>query len=79
MRRPPSPVSDTPIRKVWIEAGCISCKLCQDIAPLVFLVEDDRDCVVRPEAARLFVRLHEDIEQAVRDCPVEVIKIERAD
>lgn len=71
------PVS-TPIKKLWIEAGCISCKLCQDIAPQVFLVEDDRDCIVRPDAASHFASRSEDIEQAVRDCPVEVIKLERA-
>ncbi len=66
------------ITKVWIEAGCISCKLCQDIAPNVFLVDDDKDCVVRPDAAQFFTKKHEDIEQAMRDCPVEVIKIEHA-
>lgn len=76
MRRPPSPVSDTPIRKVWIEAGCISCQICQDIAPRVFLVEDGKDCVVRVDAAVHFGPLRDDIEQAARDCPVEVIKIE---
>lgn len=64
------------IRKVWIETGCISCQVCQDIAPKVFLVEDGQDCVVRPDAAKHFAALHEDIEQAVADCPVEVIKIE---
>jgi len=66
------------IAKVWIEAGCISCKLCQDIAPDVFLVDDDKDCVVRPDAATHFAKKREDIEQAMRDCPVEVIKIEHA-
>ena len=70
------PVTDAPIKKVWIEAGCISCKLCQDIAPQVFRVEDDQDCVVHPDAARHFGTRREDIEQAMRDCPVEVIKIE---
>lgn len=66
------------IAKVWIEAGCISCKLCQDIAPKVFLVDDDRDCVVKVDAAAQFAALREDIEQAARDCPVEVIKLEHA-
>ncbi|HEX5054015.1 MAG TPA: ferredoxin [Planctomycetota bacterium] len=65
-----------PIKKVWIEAGCISCKLCQDIAPQVFCVPDDQDCIVIGDAARHFGPLHEDIEQAARDCPVEVIKLE---
>lgn len=66
----------TNIRKVWIEDGCISCQVCQDIAPDVFLVEDGEDCVVKPDAARHFEAQAEDIEQAVEDCPVEVIKIE---
>lgn len=69
-------MNETRIQKVWIEAGCISCKLCQDIAPKVFLVDDDKDCIVRADAARHFRAGAEDIEQAVRDCPVEVIKIE---
>jgi ferredoxin len=66
-----------PITKVSIEAGCISCKLCSDIAPDVFRVEDGQDCVVLPDAARWFRSKHDDVEQAARDCPVEVIKIER--
>ena len=72
-------MSDTPIKKVWIEEGCISCKLCQDIAPDVFLVEDDEDCVVRPDAARHFGPQAEDIEQAAADCPVEVIQLDHGD
>ncbi|HEB53577.1 MAG TPA: ferredoxin [bacterium] len=65
------------MKKVWIEEGCISCKLCSDIVPQVFLVEDDRDCVLQPEATRHFLPLAEEIEQAAEDCPVEVIQIER--
>lgn len=70
-------MTDNPINKIWIEEGCISCKLCEDIAPQVFTVEDDQDCVIKPDAATHFQPLDEDIEQAVNDCPVEVIKIER--
>jgi ferredoxin len=70
-------VTDTPIKKVWIEEGCISCKLCEDIAPQVFEVADDEDCVIKPDAAAHFATLDEDIEQAADDCPVEVIKLER--
>ena len=77
MRGPTQPVTDSPIQSVSIEAGCISCKLCQDIAPQVFRVDDDADCVVLADAARHFVALREDIEQAASDCPVEVIKLER--
>lgn len=70
-------MSERPIHSVSIEAGCIACKLCQDIAPEVFRVEDDQDCIVLTDAGLHFVRLREDIEQAARDCPVEVIRIER--
>ena len=72
-------VTRTRIAKVWIEDGCISCNVCQDIAPKVFLVEDGLDCVIRPEAAQYFGSLREDIEQAAEDCPVEVIKFESAE
>lgn len=75
MRRP---VSHPHIVKVWIESGCISCQLCQDTAPDVFLVQDGNECVVKPEAAAQFARLDDEIEQAAKDCPVEVIKFERA-
>jgi len=70
--------NEAPIQKVWIEAGCISCMRCQDIAPDVFLVADDADCVVRPGAAQHFSELAEDIEQAAEDCPVEVIQVEHS-
>lgn len=66
------------ITKVWIDDGCISCSLCQDLAPDVFLVEDGEDCVIREEAARHFVPQEEDISLAAEDCPVEVIRVERA-
>lgn len=71
-----APVPDNRISKVWIESGCISCQLCQDIAPNVFLVQDGQDCVVKPDAAKHFRGSRDDIEQAARDCPVEVIKVE---
>ncbi|MGK0351739.1 MAG: ferredoxin, partial [Planctomycetota bacterium] len=55
-------VTDTPIKKVWIEEGCISCKLCEDIVPQVFEVPDDEDCIVKPDAATHFGPLSEDID-----------------
>jgi len=76
MPRPlPRPVAEPRITKVWIEAGCISCELCQDQAPQVFRVEDGQDCVVLPDAPQHFAAQREDIEQAAKDCPVEVIKL----
>lgn len=61
------------IQKVWIEEGCISCELCQDICPDVFVVADGEDCVVKPDAAQHFERRMEEIQEAALDCPVEVI------
>lgn len=74
---PADPVT-APIATVWIEAGCISCQLCQDISPEVFLVEDGQDCVVKPDAAKHFVKQADAIVQAAQDCPVEVIKFASA-
>ena len=70
------PVDTESVKRVWIEEGCISCKLCQDIAPDVFLVEDDQTCVVKADAGAHFTKQAEDIRQAAKDCPVEVIKVE---
>ncbi|MEO0479896.1 MAG: ferredoxin [Planctomycetota bacterium] len=64
------------IRKVWIEEGCISCELCQDICPEVFKVEDGLDCEIRPEAPKKFGDRAEAIREAACDCPVEVIQVE---
>ena len=72
----PAPMSEPRIRKLWIEDGCISCQVCQDIAPQVFRVEDGNDCVILADAAQHFAALREDIEQAAEDCPVEVIQFE---
>lgn len=65
------------ITKVWIDEGCISCSLCQDLAPDVFLVEDGEDCVIREDAMRHYASQDEDITLAAEDCPVEVIRVER--
>ena len=67
------------IVKVWIEEGCISCSVCTDLVPDVFLVEDGESCVIRPDAAQHFARCAEDIHEAAVDCPVEVIKLESGD
>ena len=62
------------IRKVWIEEGCISCSLCQDICPEVFEVEDGQDCVIKLGAPKHFRTKDEEIRESARDCPVEVIQ-----
>ena len=61
------------IRRVWIEEGCISCSLCQDYCPEVFLVEEGEDCVIQDGATSHFQDKDEAIREATADCPVEVI------
>jgi ferredoxin len=67
-----------PVGHVQIEEGCIACKLCQDMVPEVFQVLDDGTCIVKPDAPAWFARRAEDIRDAARDCPVEVIKVDGA-
>lgn len=63
-----------PIKKVWIEEGCISCSLCMDICPQVFDVKDSEDCVITANALQHFDTQHDEIVLAAEDCPVEVIQ-----
>ena len=60
------------ITRVWIDPGCIVCKLCEDTCPNVFEVTAT-DCVVKPgadlsDAPRL--------RHAAEECPVLVIRFE---
>ncbi len=64
------------IKRVWIEEGCISCSLCQDICPEVFEVPDGEDCVIKGDAPKHFKAKDEEIRDAACDCPVEVIQYE---
>lgn len=60
------------MKKLWIEPGCITCGMCEFIAPKVFEVTDVSH--IKPGA-----HLEENsdlIEQSVKDCPVFVIKYE---
>ncbi|MDH5580502.1 MAG: ferredoxin [Bdellovibrionales bacterium] len=62
------------VSKVWIEAGCIICNACEDIAPDVFLVNDE-GCIVKDGAPLENGPL---IEEAAEACPVEIIKFNKA-
>ncbi|GAB4146896.1 MAG: hypothetical protein Fur0037_15000 [Planctomycetota bacterium] len=66
------------IVRVWIEEGCIACRVCEDHAPDVFSVEGDETCALRPDAAARFEELADAIREAASDCPVEVIKLAEA-
>jgi ferredoxin len=58
------------IKKVWIEEGCSSCGLCEDICPEVFKLEDVAIVIEGVNFAD-----HEDkIKEAADSCPMEVIK-----
>ena len=62
------------MKKLWIEPGCITCGMCEFIAPKVFEVTDVSHIKLgfdQEENADL-------IEQSVKDCPVSVIKFEES-
>lgn len=69
-----APAETFPVSKVWIEAGCIICNACEDIAPDVFLVNDE-GCIVRDGAPLDNGPL---IQEAAEACPVEIIKFNKA-
>ena len=60
------------ITKVWIEEGCTSCGLCEDLCPEVF--EMPEEAVVK--AGSDYVANEDCIREAADSCPVEVIKFE---
>jgi ferredoxin len=60
------------IKKVWIEDGCTSCGLCEEICPEVFKIEEMATVI---EGA-VFDNFEKQIIEAAESCPVEVIKYE---
>ena len=67
-----------PIRRVWIDEGCIACDLCEDLCPEVFEVPAGRTSLVRKKYERHLGRadIQENVREAADNCPVEVIKID---
>lgn len=68
-----------PIRRVWIDDGCISCNLCEDLAPEVFEVPVGADCRVRPGYLERVAdaAIEAQVVEAAESCPTEVIQVER--
>jgi len=69
------------VTKVWIAPGCIVCDACETTCPEVFQVlHDDGTCIIRPDALNVeFTKpLTESIIQAAAECPVDVIKFDKA-
>lgn len=61
------------IQRVWIEEGCIVCKLCEETCGSIFSVGDE-NVTVKTDAD---LAANEDaIKEAAANCPVEIIKYE---
>lgn len=58
------------IAKVWVEDGCISCGVCEDICPQVFLIKDISTVIEDINYSEYDAKIRE----AADGCPVEVIK-----
>jgi ferredoxin len=60
------------MKKVIIEPGCIGCRLCEELVPGVFKVND----ISRVNKDVNLNAYTESIRQAVKACPVQVITCE---
>ena len=60
------------ITKVWIEEGCTSCGLCEEICPEVFKLKDQATVIEGVNYSDYEAK----IKEAAESCPVEVIKFE---
>ena len=58
------------ISMVWIEEGCISCGLCEEICPEVFKLEEQAVVI---EGVN-YSDYEKKIKEAAESCPSEVIK-----
>jgi ferredoxin len=58
------------IAKVWAEDGCISCGVCEDICPQVFLIKDISTVIEDMNFSEYDAKIRETAD----GCPVEVIK-----
>jgi ferredoxin len=60
--------------KVWIDEGCIACRLCEEICPDVFIVDESASVMEEN------IPGNEDaILEAAEECPVEVIIVDEDD
>ncbi len=62
------------MKKLWIEPGCITCGMCEFIAPKVFEVTDISHIKQNADVQENMT----EIEQAVIECPVSVIKFQES-
>lgn len=60
------------MKKVWIEPGCITCGLCEFVAPEVFKVTDVSHVEDNADLDKNTLL----IKESAAACPVQVIKFE---
>jgi ferredoxin len=60
------------IKKVWVDEGCISCGLCEEVAGEIFEVKETSE--VKKDSD--YASNESEIKEAAEGCPVEVIKFE---
>lgn len=67
------------IKRVWIDEGCISCNLCEDLVPEVFEVRAGETCRTKKRYERVLddPEMDERLDEAAESCPVEVIRLDR--
>lgn len=58
------------MKKVWITPGCITCGACEFVAPEIFEVLD----VARVKQNIDIKKYENEIKEAAKGCPVQVIK-----
>ena len=60
------------IKRVWIEEGCISCGVGEEVCPEVFKLVDTNTVIEGVDLSRF----EDKIKEAAESCPVDVIKYE---
>ena len=58
------------LTKVWVEDGCTSCGVCENICPQVFLIKDISTVIEGVNYSEYDAKIRESADS----CPVEVIK-----
>ena len=60
------------IKRVWIEEGCISCGVGEEVCPEVFKLVDTNTVIEGVDLSRF----EDKIKLAAEECPVDAIKYE---
>ncbi len=75
-----------PIRRVYIEQGCMICNACATICPEVFYLSPEKNAeggwesaIVKDGAGKYYASKRKEIHDAAEGCCVAVIKIEYSD